>query len=283
MQYRFPRFPDGRDKAFTASYDDGIVFDKPMLETMTHYGIKCTVNLNSAFLDSPGKLPSEEIEALVDAGGHEIAQHCAHHIAPGLASPCTTMREVVEGRQMLERRFHRIIRGMAYPNSGIREITSGITYDVIRSILQQAGVVYSRSLGGDNDCFKLPTDWYNWMPTAHHDHPQVLAWIDKFLATDLSPNSPVNQAPLLFYMWGHSYEFDRNQNWNHLEEICRRVGGHKEVWYATNMEIYDYLTAYESLVFNVDETVVYNPTRVPVWFIADKVPYCVQPGEQITL
>ena len=283
MLYRFPRFPGGRDKAFTASYDDNRTFDGPMLEIMDRYGIKCTLNLNDAFLEQPGRMPVEKTRSMVDAGGHEIAQHCDHHIAPGLASPCTVMREVLEGRQMLERRFDRIIRGMAYPDSGIREIGPGITYDTIRRILEDAGVAYCRSLGGDNNRFRLPTDWYNWIPTAHHSHPQLLEWIDQFLSADLSRNPPKGQAPLLFYLWGHSYEFDVQHNWDHLEEICRRVGGHEEVWYATNIEIYDYLTAYHALIFNVDETMVYNPGRVPVWFVADKAPYCVQPGEQMKL
>lgn len=285
MMYRFPRFPGGRDRAFTTSYDDNRQFDRPMLEIMERYGIKCTLNINDAFLsnDQAHRLPPEDTRALVDAGGHEIAQHCDHHIAPGLASPCTVMREVLEGRQGLERRFDRIVRGMAYPDSGIREISPGISYETIRRILQDAGVVYARSLGGDNDRFRLPTDWYNWIPTAHHDHPQILEWIDKFLSADLSQKPTKEQAPLLFYMWGHSYEFDTHQNWAHLEEICRRVGGHDAVWYATNIEIYDYLAAYTALIFNVEETKVHNPGRVPVWFVADKQPYCVQPGETINL
>ncbi len=285
MMYRFPRFPGGRDRAFTASYDDNLTFDRPMLEIMERYGIKCTLNINDAFLtdDQAHRLPPEDTRALVDAGGHEIAQHCDHHIAPGLTSPCTVMREVLEGRQGLERRFDRIVRGMAYPDSGIREIGRGIRYETIRRILQDAGVVYARSLGGDNDRFQLPTDWYNWIPTAHHDHPQILEWIDAFLSADLAQKPSKGQAPLLFYMWGHSYEFNTHQNWAHLEEICRRVGGHDAVWYATNIEIYDYLAAYAALIFNVDETKVYNPGRMPVWFVADKQPYCVQPGETIHL
>ena len=285
MRYRFPRFPGGRDRAFTASYDDAPVFDRPMLDIMDRYGIKCTLNINDSFLadDPEHHMPPEDIRQRVDDGGHEIAQHTDHHIAPGLTSPCTVMREVVEGRQKLERRFDRIVRGMAYPDSGIRNIGPGITYETIRHIVQQAGVAYSRSLGADNNEFRLPGDWYNWIPTAHHDHPHILDWIDEFLEIDLSARYAATRSPLLFYMWGHSYEFDLHHNWDHLEEICRRVGGHDTVWYATNMEIYDYLTAYAALVFDVDETKVYNPGRVPVWFATDGQPYCVQPGETVCL
>lgn len=284
MMYRFPRFPGGREKAFTTSYDDNKLADRHLLEIMGRYGIKCTLNVNNAFLEEQNiRMPVEDTKALVDAGGHEIAQHCDHHIAPGLASPCTVMREVLEGRQLLERRFARIVRGMAYPDSGITQFKSCINYETVRRILHDAGVAYSRSLGGDNDCFMLPSDWYNWIPTAHHGNPQLFTWLEEFLTADLAQKPPKGQAPLLFYVWGHSFEFDRNNNWERLEELCRRAGGQDEVWYATNIEIYDYLAAYDALQFDVDETLVHNPGRIPVWFVADKKPYCVQPGETLCL
>ena len=284
MMYRFPRFPGGREKAFTASYDDNLLADRHLLEIMGRYGIKCTLNVNNAFLEEQNiRMPVEDTNALVDAGGHEIAQHCDHHIAPGLASPCTVMREVLEGRQFLERRFVRIVRGMAYPDTGITRFKSCINYETVRRILHDAGVAYSRSLGGDNDCFMLPDDWYNWIPTAHHGNPQLFNWLEEFLTADLAQKPPKGQAPLLFYVWGHSFEFDRNNNWERLEELCRRAGGQDEVWYATNIEIYDYLAAYDALQFDVDETLVHNPGCIPVWFVADKEPYCVQPGETLRL
>lgn len=284
MMYRFPRFPGGREKAFTASYDDNKLADRHLLEIMGRYGIKCTLNVNNAFLEEQNiRMPVDDTKALVDAGGHEIAQHCDHHIAPGLASPCTVMREVLEGRQLLERRFARIVRGMAYPDSGITQFKPGIDYDTVWRILHDAGVAYSRSLGGDNNRFALPLDWYNWIPTAHHDNPQLFTWLEEFLTADLGQNPPKGQAPLLFYVWGHSFEFDRNNNWERLEELCRRAGGQDEVWYATNIEIYDYLAAYDALQFDVDETLVHNPGCIPVWFVADKEPYCVQPGETLRL
>ena len=284
MMYRFPRFPGGREKAFTASYDDNKLADRHLLEIMGRYGIKCTLNVNNAFLEEQNiRMPVEDTKALVDAGGHEIAQHCDHHIAPGLASPCTVMREVLEGRQLLERRFARIVRGMAYPDSGITQFKPGIDYDTVRRILHDAGVAYSSSLGGDNNRFALPRDGYNWIPTAHHDNPQLFIWLEEFLTADLGQKPPKGQAPLLFYVWGHSFEFDRNNNWERLEELCRRAGGQDEVWYATNIEIYDYLAAYDALQFDVDETLVHNPGRIPVWFVADKKSYCVQPGETLCL
>ena len=89
--------------------------------------------------------------------------------------------------------------------------------------------------------------------------------------------------PFLFYVWGHSYEFDRDDNWDMMEDFCKFIGGREDIWYATNGEIYDYVKAYDSLVFNVKNTKVYNPTLVDVWFNADSKNYLVKSGETLEI
>ena len=61
------------------------------------------------------------------------------------------------------------------------------------------------------------------------------------------------------------------------------MSGQEDVWYATNGEIYDYITAYNSLVMSADCTRVYNPTLQKIWFFADGKQYSVAPGETITV
>ena len=81
----------------------------------------------------------------------------------------------------LSRMFGMIIRGMAYPDSGITRFENGADYADIKHYLKDLGIVYSRTLGGDNDSFALPTDWHAWMPTAHHTNPELFSYIDEFL------------------------------------------------------------------------------------------------------
>ena len=71
-------------------------------------------------------------------------------------------------------------------------------------------------------------------------------------------------APKLFYLWGHSYEFNDSNNWEIIEEFCKKVGNREDVWYATNIEIYDYVKAYENLKFSANGKSVYNPSAVDV-------------------
>ena len=44
---RYMRFPEGREKALTFSYDDGVLADRKLIEIFDRYGLKGTFNLNN--------------------------------------------------------------------------------------------------------------------------------------------------------------------------------------------------------------------------------------------
>ena len=112
--------------------------------------------------------------------------HGKHHIAPGIAQSEIAIRDVLDCREELEGAFDMIIRGMAYPDSGIVRLHTGTDYAEIRSYLKSLGILYSRSLSADNNSFMLPTDFYNWIPTAKHTNKDLFKWVDEFLALDAS-------------------------------------------------------------------------------------------------
>lgn len=90
-------------------------------------------------------------------------------------------------------------------------------------------------------------------------------------------------SPKLFYLWGHSYEFDRDNNWNIMEEFAKKVGNKEDVWYATNVEIYDYVNAYERLEYSIDGKTIYNPSVISVYmnYFGQAVRVCC--GETVTV
>ncbi len=278
MSYRFMRYPEGKIKAVTFSYDDGTKTDIRLAEICSKHGIKCTFNLCKA----EGQLSKEEIKESFLAAGHEIAAHGYTHKAPGNSTDIEIINDVLACRNELEKEFDTIIRGMAYPDCGITNVSEK-RYEEIKQILVSLGIAYSRTLGKDNNSFALPADWHAWMPTAHHDNPNVIEWAEKFVSTDFSKLYYSARSPRLFYLWGHSYEFDRNNNWKHIENLCRILGNKDDIWYATNIEIYNYVIAYNSLIWNAEGTKVYNPTVFDIWFVADEKDYCVKSCETLNL
>ncbi len=279
MRYQFLRFPGGKAKALTFSYDDGCKEDLKTVEVFTNYGLKGTFNLNS---NERNYLSREEVEEFILSKGHEIAVHGSLHRANGTLRPIEGIQDVLNCRLELEERYGIIIRGMAYPDSGIKRFSNGADYLSIKQYLTDLDIAYARTLGGDNNTFMLPSDWHQWMPTAHHNNPHIFEYLDEFLEMDLSSNRYcADRYPRLFYIWGHSFEFEHNKNWDRLDDICKKITGNEEIWFATNIEIYDYVKAYESLIYSANGKIIYNPTLITVWFDIDGKLYMIKPGETL--
>lgn len=290
MRYRFLRFPEGKAKAVTLSYDDGTLEDIRLSDTISKYGLKCTFNLNGGALLGENGLSVEQIKEYILDRGHEVAIHGEKHCAPGSTRAVEGIRDALNCRIELEKKLGIIIRGMAYPDSGITYFDNGSSYETIKNYLKDLDVVYARSILGDNTDFFLPQDWYNWIPSVHNSNPEIMNIIDKFLSVDMSPEvcqqrriNRSRRGAKLFYMWGHSYEFERTLGWELLEDICRKLAGKDDIWYATNMEIYEYVNAYNSLVFSADSTIVHNPTTKDIWFDVDGVLYKISSEETLTI
>ena len=114
-------------------------------------------------------------------------------------------------------------------------------------------------------------------------NPRIFEFIDKFLSLDIDSLYEASRYPRLFYMWGHAFEFDRANNWEHLDAICEKLCGHGDIWYATNMEIYEYVTAFNSLVFSANGNKIYNPTLIDIYADIDAVPRVIKSGETLVL
>ena len=88
----------------------------------------------------------------------------------------------------------------------------------------------------------LPEDFLKWHPTCHDHDPRIGELSDLFL----NDNSDELK---LFYIWGHAFEFDKNDSdrWADMDRLCKKLSGKEDVWYATNREICDYVTATRSV------------------------------------
>lgn len=262
------RFPGMRRRALTLSYDDGSVYDKKLVEIMARHGLKGTFNLNSSAFLGKSDADIEDLKNLYLKNGMEVAIHgLVHDFLDFLHAPLCCY-EVVKDRENLEKMFGCIVRGMAY--------AYGSFNNAAVQTLEAAGIVYSRTTVS-HERFEIPTDWLRMPATCHHENPRLFELAEKFLADDNYGK------PRLFYLWGHSVEYERNNNWDRIEKFASLVGGRSDVWYATNIEIYDYVTAYRALSFSLDGSLVYNPTAFELCFAKNKKEFTVKPGETLRL
>ena len=87
----------------------------------------------------------------------------------------------------------------------------------------------------------------------------------------------------LFYIWGHSYEFEADGNWDVIEKFAELTGGKDSIWYANNLEIYDYIADFKRLYCSVDGSRMHNPTNRTLWFLYNSKIVSIAPGETISL
>ena len=111
----------------------------------------------------------------------------------------------------------------------------------------------------------------------------VFMGVNHFATLDIHQLYISARYPRLFYLWGHSYEFDNDNNWDRIETILQTISSKDDIWCPTNIQLRDYVAAYESLVYSADGTRIYNPTLLEVWLHVDGKDYSVKPGETITI
>ncbi len=262
---RLDRFPKGVHKAVVLSFDDGRTQDRRFVDLLNKYKLKGTFHLNSGFFGKEGYITAEEVSKLYT--GHEISAHTAHH--PFLEqSPLDQItEEILSDRIALEQLAGYPVRGMSYP--------FGTYNDAVVQILPAVGIEYSRTVASHGG-FHMPEDFLRWHPTCHHHH--MVATAQQFMAS-IQRNSRME----MLFIWGHSYEFDHDNNWHLVDEVGEVLQAGEQIWSASMSDIVAYTRAVQGLRFSADRTMVQNPAATDVWLSVDGEAVHVLAGQQLRL
>lgn len=267
----FLRFPGFKTKAVTFSYDDGTVHDRKMIEILNRFGIKATFNLNAGLLgNDESHVKPDEIISLY--AGHEVASHSLlHHHLENLHSG-SMVYQVIADRERLESILEKPVQGFAFP--------FGFTgsQDVIGAI-KSCGMRYARTIASTYN-LDLPNNPLSWNPTCHHSDKMLNDLIDKLLSNE-DTKYPWQIRPKLLYIWGHSCEF--SDKWYELENICMKLSRHDDIWYATNLEIINYIYSYKEIRCSVNGRYIYNPTDTTIYLFADNRNIVLEPGKTMVI
>ncbi len=226
----------GKNKAITFSYDDGVTQDRRLIEILNRYGLKATFNINSGLLDRPddflmidgkkighAKVSAAEVRRLYQ--GHEVAVHTLTHPNLTELDEQVIVRQVEEDRKNLSALAGYEVTGMAYPCGGVNND------DRVAQVLKEhTAVRYARTITSSNS-FAPQENLLRFNPSVYHlDWADMEKMADEFLAMQA-------ETPQLFYIWGHSYEFDINDTWDRFEAFCKKISGHSDIFYGTNREV----------------------------------------------
>lgn len=216
-------------KAITFSYDDGVTPDLRLIEIFNKYNLKCTFNLNYGLGPTTGGWeykgkPVNRLdlrEHIRSYAGHEIAAHALTHQNLVEIGVEAARKEMVEDAEGLTKLSGKRPVGMAYPY--------GTFDDPTVELLRELGFQYARTVW-DSGNFDVQTDLLRFRPTCHHDDERLFELAEEFLGLE-------TEEPKIFYIWGHSYEFEGNDNWDRMEKLCRMVAGRDDIFYGTNAEV----------------------------------------------
>ena len=228
---------NGKMKAVTFSFDDGVTQDRRLIEIFNKYNLKATFNINSELLGKDGqlmikirpinhnKVSPDEVRELYK--GHEVAVHTlTHPFLPDIEDEKEIIRQVEKDRENLSDLAGYEVIGMAYPCGGENNDDR-----VAKIIKENTGVKFSRTITS-NYSFDIQNNLYRFNPTVYGTaaHDKMVELGKKFI--ELTPDKPQ-----IFYIWGHAYEFDIDDTWDKFESFCEMISGKDDIFYGTNKEI----------------------------------------------
>jgi len=225
-------------KAFTLSFDDGVFQDRRFINLLNRYGLKGTFNLNGGlFSDADNcsmmsifaeiaprmRMCEKGLKELYD--GHEVAVHGYKHLDLSKVGKEETEKEILEDAKKLSELFGYKIEGAAY--------AFGTTNEYAEDIYKKAGIKYSRGVVSTQK-FDPSENMYMYDATCHQADENLFDLAKEFI--ELKPDKPQ-----IFYVWGHTYEFDYSEEkWERIEEFFKLISGHDDILYGTNKEVFEY-------------------------------------------
>ena len=227
-------------KAITFSYDDGIVQDIRLIEIFNKYNLKATFNLNYALLGLDGhliinekrinhaKISPDRVKEIYL--GHEVASHTLTHPFLPEQEDAVVVHQVEGDRRALSELVGYEVRGFAYPGGGVN-----CNERLEKLLAENTKVEYARTTVPTYN-FDLQSRLHLFNPTCAllKDKGELLSLWERFVSTEV-------EGIQLFYIWGHTYELDVNDDWQFFEEFCKLISNNPTVYYCTNIEAFDYI------------------------------------------
>lgn len=223
-------FPGNRYKALTFSFDDGVFNDIRFSLLLKKYGMKATFNINSGKMTSMDQWIYKDTivkhltyeEMVIAYEGHEIASHSLTHPFPDRMNEKEYQNEVFLDIHNIESLFNRHVVGFAYPYGTVTE--TGL------KVLKNNGIKYARAVG-ETFNFDIPNDLLSYKGTCHFKNSNLFDLANEFINLK-------TQEKKVFFIWGHTYEFVCEDDWDRFEKFLKLMKEHEDdIYFGTNQEV----------------------------------------------
>ena len=101
---------------------------------------------------------------------------------------------------------------------------------MVELIRKHTKIWYARTITSSYS-FDVQEDLLQFQPTVYHlEFDKMMELGEKFIKLK-------TEVPQIYYVWGHSYEFDYYDTWDRFEEFCKMMSGRDDIYYGTNREV----------------------------------------------
>ena len=268
------KFPKGAICAVTTSWDDNDQTNLRIDELLR------SMNLKGTFFIDPGKqngLSDNQLRKLVEQ--NEIGSHTWSHRNLKRCTVGEIVEELTRSKSYLEQVTKREVVGLAYPWGEYTRQCANIAKEI--------GYMFARTVGEGQINFP-PSNPFAWGVSIHAmNKPRLLSRRATLYIRYLS-NNWVQVARKLFFqaskrgavwhLFGHAWEvFEHQGLLEDLLTICKFVSNRKNVWYATNGDLFQnesvrrntsITSSYDGgkMVFSVETRGFLRPIIIPLRF-----------------
>lgn len=224
----------------TTSWDDGHVLDLKLADLLTKYGIKGTfyVSPQCHELAEKDRLTHGQIKTL--SHNFEIGAHTMTHRSLPALEPTEAQKEIYDSKTHIEKVTGRTITSFCYPRG---EYTKTHV-----SFVHSAGFTLARTVKRfvteiGSDPLQMPTsihaydhwsDVWGVMKVVHFNPVRFFYLYHRWDRQAIALFDKVLVEGGVFHLWGHSWEIDKNGDWDRLEAVLHYLSGKREVSYVTN-------------------------------------------------
>ena len=234
--------PDPKVVYVTTSWDDGHKLDVRLAALLQKYGIKGTFYVcpqdrefrRDDLLSNPDL---QSISKDFEIGGHTITHPHLTRIPTAQADD-----EIALSKAYLEEILQREVTAFCYPygdhNDAVKAIVKKYGYSMARTTKRYAFDI-------PQDLFAVPTTFHTY--SHYSDLPKILPFAKFSLHTVKNLWDWENLAIALFertcqtggvfHLWGHSWEIEKYNGWQKLENILAHIAQKSNVIHQTNTEI----------------------------------------------
>jgi peptidoglycan-N-acetylglucosamine deacetylase len=224
----------------TTSWDDGHVLDLKLAKLLTKHGIKGTfyISPQNCQFNKADLLSNDNVIEL--SKDFEIGAHTMTHLNLKAINADKARAEIEDSKKHLEGIVGKTVVSFCYPCGAYTTLN---TDQVKAAGFKLARTTKTFALKPKTLPFETPTSVHVY--NHFSDIWKILSFVkfnlaDFFslylhwdrLAIRMFDHAMLNGG--VFHVWGHSWEIDKNNNWEKLDRVLKYIAQRKGVTYCTN-------------------------------------------------